>query len=132
MAQKWIMFGMGLVVGGLSITACWGLFWSAIGTAGLVRGTCSWRILLNGLTIGTVPLMLILGLFWLLGGLHGVDVAFAVGMIGIPIVIVGFGLQQAPDGRRTGAHMFERVRHLMDEVLGYHRECDGCGERHQH
>jgi len=132
MNQEWVAFGAGLFVGGLSLSACWGLFWLAIGTAGLVRGTCGWRVVLNSLTVGAVPLMLIAGLFWWNGGVSGVSSAFGVGMMGMPIVLLGFGLRQAPDGRRAVAHMLDGVRHLMDELLGRHHECGGCGEEQSH
>ena len=132
MNQEWIAFGVGLLVGGLSLSACWGLFWLAIGTAGLIRGTCSWRVVLNSLTVGAVPLMLIVGLFWWRGGVCGVSSAFGMGMMGMPIVLLGFGLRKAPDGRQAWAHMLEGVRHLMDELLGRHHGCGECGEGHQH
>lgn len=132
MNQEWIAFGVGLLVGGLSLSACWGLFWLAIGTVGLVRGTCSWRVVLNSLTVSAVPLVLIAGLFWLHSGGYGVSSAFGMGIMGMPIVLLGFGLRQAPDGRRAGAHMLDGVRHLMDELLNRHHECGGCGEGHQH
>ena len=132
MNQEWIAFGVGLLVGGLSLSACWGLFWLAIGTVGLIRGTCGWRVVLNSLTVGAVPLMLIAGLFWLHGGGYGVSSAFGMGIMGMPIVLLGFGLRQAPDGRRAGTHMLDGVRQLVDELLGRHHECGGCGEGHQH
>jgi hypothetical protein len=28
--------------------------------------------------------------------------------------------------------MLDGVRHLIDELLGRHHECVGCGEDHQH
>ncbi len=132
MSQGLIDFGVGILAGGLSLSACWGLFWLGIGTVGLLRGTCNWRVVLNSLTVGVVPLLLIVGLLWWHGGAYGVGSAFGMGMMGMPIVLVGFGLRQAPDGRRAGAHVLDGVRHLMDELLGRHHECGGCGEEHQH
>ena len=132
MSSEWIAFGMGLIIGGLSLSACWGLFWLTIGTAGLVRGTCGWRVVLNSLTVGAVPLLLIAGLFWLDGGTARVGSVFGLGMTGLPIVLCGLGLRHAPDGRRAGTHMIEGVRQLMDELLGCHQDCGGCGERHSH
>jgi len=131
MSQEGIAFGVGLLVGGLSLSACWSLFWLAIGTAGLIRGSCSWRVVLNSLMVGAVPLTLIAGLTWWPGGVYEVNSAFGMGMMGMPIVLLGFGLRQAPDGRRAGAHMLDRVRHLVAELLGRHHECGGCGEGHQ-
>ena len=131
MSQEWIAFGMGLLVGGLSLSACWGLFWLAIGTAGLTRGTCSWRVVLNSLTVTAVPLTLIAVLTWWPAGGFEVNSAFGMGIMGMPIVLLGFGLRQAPDGRRAGVHMLDGVRHLVDKMLGRHHECCGCPEEHQ-
>ena len=131
MSQDWIAFGMGLLVGGLSLSACWGLFWLTIATAGLIRGSCSWRVVLNSLTVSAVPLTLIAGLTWWSGGGYEVNSAFGMGTMGIPIVLLGFGLRQAPDGRRAGAHMLDGVRHLVDKLIGRHHKCGGCGDEHQ-
>lgn len=131
MSQQWIAFGVGLLVGGLGLSACWGLFWLTIGTAGLIRGTCGWRVVLNSLMVGVVPLTLIAGLSWWPGGEYEVDAAFAMGMMGMPIVLLGVGLRRAPDGRRAVAHMLDGVRHLMDQLLGRHHECGGCDEGRQ-
>ena len=132
MNQQWISFGVGLLVGGLGVSACWGLFWLAIGTAGLVRRTCGWRVVLNSLTASVVPLMLVAGLCWWHSGADGTTSAFGLGMMGMPIVLLGLGLRPAPDGRRAGAHMLDGVHRLIDELLGRHHECSGCGEEHQH
>jgi hypothetical protein len=132
MNQGLIDFGLGILGGGLTLSASWGLFWLAIGTVGLVRGTCSWRVVLNGLTVGVVPILLIAGLVWWHGGAYEVSSAFGMGMMSMPIVLLGFGLRQAPDGRRAGTHMLDGVRHLMDELLGKHHECGGCGHEHDH
>jgi len=132
MSQAAIAFGMGLLVGGLSVSACWGLFWLAISVTGLVRGTCGWRVVLNSLVVGGLPLLLIGGVVW--WGLEGFEIsaAFALGLAGMPVVILGAGLRHAPDGRRAWVHMLEGVRHLKDELLGCHQQCGGCGEGHQH
>lgn len=132
MNQGLMDFGLGIVAGGLGLSACWGLFWLAVATTGLARGTCGWRVAVNSLTVSVVPLLLIAWIFWWRGGAHGVSSAFGMGMMGMPIVLAGFGLRQAPDGRRAGTHMLDGVRHLMDELLGKHHECGGCGHEHDH
>lgn len=130
MNQVLIDFGVGVLAGGLGLSACWGLFWLTIGTAGLVRGTCGWRVVLNSLTVGAVPLLCIAALLGWQGGAYGAGSAFGMGMMGMPIVLLGFGLRRSPDGRRAGMHMLDGVRRLMDELLGKHHECVGC--RHEH
>jgi len=130
MNQGMIDFVLGVLVGGLGLSACWGLFWLAIGIAGLIRRTCGWRVVLNSLTVGAVPILLIATMFWWRGGGYGVSSSFAMGTMGMPIVLLGLGFRQAPDGRRAGTHMLEGVRQLMEELLGRHHECGGCGEEH--
>ena len=132
MNQAWISFGIGLAVGGLSLSACWGFFWLFVGAAGVRRRTCGWRIVLNSLTVGVVPLGLIAPLLWLRAGADGNDVAFGAGLTVMPLVVAGLGLRRAPDGRRAVTHLLEGVRQLMDELLGRHRACAGCGEEHRH
>ncbi|MGQ0667730.1 MAG: hypothetical protein ACT4O4_11925 [Nitrospiraceae bacterium] len=132
MSQAWLAFGIGLAVGGLGLSACWGLFWLVIGTTGLARRTCGWRAVLNSLTVGAVPLLLIAGLLWLLGGTDHIHPGFGAGLPVMPMVLAWVGLRRAPDGRRAVAHMLEGVRQLMDELLGRHQACAGCGEGHRH
>jgi hypothetical protein len=132
MNQGLIEFAAGVLAGGLGLSACWGLFWLIIGTAGLIRGTCGWRVVLNSLTVGLVPLLLIGGILWWSGGIRGVGSAFGLGVLGMPVVLVGLGLRQTPDGQRAGMHMLDGVRHLMDDLLGAHHECGGCGHDHDH
>ena len=132
MHQALIAFVVGLLVGGLGLSACWGLFWLVIGMVGLTRRTCSWLVVLNSLAVGVVPLILIAGLCWWHRSTSGVSPAFGVGLLGIPIVLFGFALRQTPDGQRAGTHMLDGVRHLMDELLGKHHDCGGCGHEHDH
>ena len=132
MNQGVIEFVVGLLVGGLGLSACWGLFWLVIGMVGLARRTCNWLVVLNSLAVGMVPLLLIAGLFWWQGSASGVSSAFGLGLLGMPIVLFGFALRQAPDGQRAGTHMLDGVRHLMDELLGKHQGCGGCDHEHDH
>ena len=67
MAQPWVDFGTGLLAGGLSVSAGWGLFWLVIGTVGFMRGTCSHRVLFNSLAGSTIPLLMLAALAWLWG-----------------------------------------------------------------
>lgn len=130
MTQPWIEFGTGLLAGGLGLSACWGLFWLLIGSVGWIRGTCSWRVLLNGLVASGIPLLLVAVLAWFRDSIDAPGLAFVGGLSIMPLVVVTFGLRRAPDGRLTGAHMLGGVRHLMDKLLGRHETCGGCGNGH--
>jgi hypothetical protein len=123
-------FGIGILAGGLGLSICWGLFWLVISTIGLVRRACSWRAVLNSVVVGGVPLLLIWGLVWARGSQHGSDAAFTVGLSIMPLILIGLGLRQAPDGQRAGAHMILGVRHLIDELLGGHHACGRCAHEH--
>ena len=41
MTHRLAEFGVGLLLGGLGVSACWGLFWLSIGMVGVSRGSCS-------------------------------------------------------------------------------------------
>lgn len=123
-------FIVGLLVGGLWLSAIWGWFWLAISVEGVRRGTCHWRIVLNSLTVGVVPLLLMTGLMWGAGGTLAMSMSFGLGLLSMPAVVVGFGLRQAPDGQRAGTHLLSGVRHLRDELLGKHEGCGGCAHAH--
>src|SRR6266545_379105 len=58
MNAGWIEFGLGFLVGGLGLSACWGLFWLIVGMIGISRGTCHGRVIVNSLTVGVVPLLI--------------------------------------------------------------------------
>jgi hypothetical protein len=131
MNHAWITFGIGLAVGGLGVSACWGLFWLVIGTAGLHRRTCGWRVVLNSLTVGVVPLLLMGGLLWLRDGVDGDDSTFGAGLLVTPMVLAALGFRKAPDGRRAMTHVIEGVRGLKDELLGRHQTCAECREEHR-
>ncbi len=122
----------GLLVGGLAMSACWGLFWLAIGTVGLARGTCSWRVVLNSSAVLMAPLFFSAMLLWFRGPSHAAHGAFLIGLGIMPLIVIGLGWRQAPDGQRAGAHMLGGVRHLMDELTGKHRGCGGCSHEHEH
>src|SRR5512144_858032 len=117
MEQGLVDFLVGLLLGGLGLSAGWGLFWLSIGLVGLARGTCSWRIVQNSLTVGVLPLFLMAGLIWWHGEIHGSNPVLLTGLLGMPAVLLLFGLRHAPDGQRAGAHMLDGVRHLREELL---------------
>ncbi|HEX9153926.1 MAG TPA: hypothetical protein VF819_00100, partial [Nitrospira sp.] len=76
-------FGIGAVVGGLTMSAGWGLFWLVIGTVGLARRTCSWRVVVNGLTVLLIPLLLGCLLIWV-RGVFPYGPAFGAGLFVVP------------------------------------------------
>ena len=121
-----------MAVGGLGLSACWGFFWCLIGAAGMRRRTCGWPVVLNSLTVCFAPLLLIAGLLWLREGAAGDSATFGAGLLAMPLVLASFGLRRAPDGKRAVTHLLEGVHQLMDERLGRHRACTGCGEEHPH
>ncbi len=131
--QDWLVdLAFGVLCGGLAVSACWGLFWLAVGTVGFSRGTSTMRVLLNSVTVTIMPLLFMLLLMWLRGPSRQQGLAFGTGLAVVPLVLVGLGLRRAPDGRRAGAHMLGGIRHLMDELLGKHHGCGGCDHEHDH
>jgi hypothetical protein len=132
MQDAFFDFGLGAVVGGLTMSACWGLFWLAIGTIGLTRGTCGWRVMLNSITVLAVPLLLGCAILWARGASPPYGSAFGSGLLILPLVLTGFAFRQAPDGQRAGVHMLDGVRTLIDELLGKHKACGGCSHEHDH
>lgn len=132
MQDGFLDFGFGAVVGGLTMSACWGLFWLAIGTIGLTRGTCGWRVVLNSVTVLAVPLLLGCAILWARGASAPYSSAFGSGLLVLPLVLTGFAFRQAPDGQRAGVHLLDGVRNLIDELLGKHKGCGGCSHEHDH
>jgi hypothetical protein len=65
-------------------------------------------------------------------GADGSDLAFGAGLLVMPLMLAGLSLRKAPDGRLAVSHMLEGVHQLMDELLGRHQACAGCGEEHRH
>lgn len=130
MQNELLDFGAGVLCGGLMMSASWGLFWLAVGTVGVTRGTCSWRVLLNSVAVAAIPLLLGFLLIWLRGSALAFGLAYGLGLSVMPLVLIGFGLRQAPDGQRAGTRMLDGVRHLVDELLGKHHGCGGCGQEH--
>jgi hypothetical protein len=131
MQKTLIEFGMGAFIGGLSISACWGLWWLIVGMVGFSRGTCSWRVLLNSFVVGMVSFLLASALLWLKGTVSVSSASFVAGLSAVPFVLLGLCLRLAPDGRRAGAHMVDGVRQMMDDLLGRHHECSGCDHDHE-
>ena len=122
----------GVVTGGLILSAAWGLFWLAISSVGLSRGTCGWPVVLKSCVGGFVPLCLALVVVWWMGGVERATAIFAVGLAGMPMVLLGLWMRRMPDGQRAGTHLSAGVQHLMGQLLGKHQGCGGCDEGHDH
>ncbi len=122
----------GFLTGGLTLSAAWGLFWLVISLVGVSRHTCEWRVVFMSVVGGCVPLALAIALVWWMGHLEHMTTAFAVGLIGMPTVLVALWLRRMPDGQRAGAHLAAGVRHLMGNLLGAHKGCGDCHDGHDH
>jgi hypothetical protein len=123
-------FGMGVILGGLVMSACWGWLWLVIGTIGFARGVCHPRVLVNSAVVGVSPILLGGVLWWMRGEGFSPNVVVAAGLLVMPLMVIGLGLRKASDGRRAGLHMAEGIRHLKDELLGAHHDCEACGHDH--
>ena len=132
MTEGLIDVAVGLLLGGLGVSACWGLFWLAITLTGLSRRTCSGAVVQKSFLAGVLPLVLMAGLIWWYQRRHGFTAAFGAGLLALPVVLLGFALRETPDGQRAGMHMVEGVRHLMDQLLGKHQGCGGCDHEEHH
>ena len=130
MPDELIDFGLGLLTGGLLMSAGWGLFWLGVGAVGWSRGSTDRRALLNAAVVATAPLLLVTAVWYLRRGLPVSSLPWGLGLTVIPMLLFGLSMRQAPDGQRAGVHMLGGVRHLMDEMLGRHRSCGGCDHDH--
>jgi hypothetical protein len=125
-----IDFGMGVITGGLALSACWGWLWLVIGTIGVARGACRLRVVTNSLVVGITPLLLGWGIWWMRPEAFSPSVAFVAGMFTIPLLLTSLALRKASDGRPVGLHLVEGIRRLKDELLATHHECGECGHDH--
>jgi hypothetical protein len=125
-----IDFGIGVIFGGLALSASWGWLWLVISAIGLARGVCGFRVVMNSLVVGMTPLLLGWGVWWLRAGDDTPTAAFVGGLLVMPLLLTGLGLRRASDGRRVGRHMVEGILHLRDQLLGMHHDCGGCGHDH--
>jgi hypothetical protein len=130
MPQTIMDVATGVIIGGLALSACWGWLWLIIGTIGVARGACGLRVVMHSLVGGISPLLLAWGLWWMRAETFSPNTAFIVGLGLMPLVLIGFGLRKASDGRPAGLHMVEGMRYLTDQLLGAHEACTGCGHDH--
>lgn len=123
---------LGFVSGGLVVSTAWGLFWLGVSLTGRAKGTCGWPVVLKSMVAGVAPLSLGVAVLWWLGGAANLALPFGIGLLGVPILLLGLWLRRMPDGRRAGTHMVAGVRQLMGEILGTHQGCGGCDHEHKH
>ena len=132
MIETAISFVLGLVLGGFGVSACWGLFWSVFALVGALRGTSKWQVVRASLTAGLVPLMMEEAVVWMMDSARVATWPFVLGVVGVPVILLGMGLRKLPDGTRVGERLVGGAQTMMDTMLGRHHECGGCGEEHHH
>ena len=122
-------FTVGALLGGLLLSAAWGLLWLVVGTIGLWRRTCSWRVVANSLVIAVVPLVLAWALLSVPDEVSP-NTVFVVGLLVMPFIFAGLALRPVSGGHRAGASMLRGIGLLIDDLLGRHQACGGCDHDH--
>ena len=124
---------LGLVIGGLGLSTCWGVFWCGVAFAGFARRTCRWSVVQASLTAAFVPGVLLGIVLWVVDRGRLGSPGFAVGVVALPVVGVILGMRTLPDGTRVAGRLVGGAQTMMDRILGGHHGCGGCGdERHHH
>ena len=122
-------FVVGALLGGLLLSAAWGLLWLVVGAIGLWRRTCNWRVVANSLVIAVVPLLLAWALLSVPDEVTP-DTVFVVGLLVMPFILAGLALRPVSGGHRAGASMLRGIGLLIDDLLGRHQACGGCDHDH--
>ena len=122
-------FTVGALLGGLLLSAAWGLLWLVVGAIGLWRRTCSWRVVANSLVIAVVPLVLAWALLSIPDEVSP-NTVFVVGLLVMPSILAGLALRPVSGGHRAGASMLRGIGLLIDDLLGRHQACGGCDHDH--
>ena len=130
MVEAGLSLGAGLLIGGFSVMLLWGLVWLVVGTVGMARRTCPSVILLSSLSSSAIAGLSIAGLFWAMDPTRLTTPAFQVGIMGIPLALMGAGFGRLKDGRRIGTAFLEGSRAMLHQFLGLHQNgCGGCQEK---
>ncbi len=135
MIETGLSFLLGLVLGGFSVSACWGVFWLVLALVGVARGTSGWKVVRASLAAGTVPLVLALVLLWSTDPARLATWPFLIGAAAVPVLLLGLALRKLPDGTRVGGRLVGGAQAMMDTILGKHQgcgDCGGCGDEHHH
>jgi hypothetical protein len=122
-------FAIGALLGGLLLSAAWGLLWLVVGAIGLWRRTCSWRVVANSLVIAVVPLLLAWALLSVPDEVTP-NMVFVAGLLVMPFILAGLALRPVSGGHRAGASMLRGIGLLIDDLLGRHQACGGCDHDH--
>jgi hypothetical protein len=122
-------FAVGALLGGLLLSAAWGLLWLVVGAIGLWRRTCSWRVVANSLVIAVVPLLLAWALLSVPDEVTP-NMVFVAGLLVMPFILAGLALRPVSGGHRAGASMLRGIGLLIDDLLGRHQACGGCDHDH--
>jgi hypothetical protein len=123
---------LGVVIGGLGLSTCWGLFWCVMAFAGFVRSTCGWSVVRTSLTAALVPGVLLGVVLWAVDRGRLSSLGFVVGVIILPVVGVILGMRTLPDGTRVAGRLVGGTQTMMDRILGRHHGCGSCGDEHHH
>ena len=124
-----VNFAVGALLGGLLLSAAWGLLWLVVGAIGLWRRTCSWRVVANSLVIAVVPLLLAWALLSVPDEVTP-NMLFVAGLLVMPFILAGLALRPISGGHRAGASMLRGIGLLIDDLLGRHQACGGCDHDH--
>jgi len=122
-------FAVGALLGGLLLSAAWGLLWLVVGAIGLWRRTCRWRVVANSLVIAVVPLLLAWALLSVPDEVTP-NMVFVAGLLVMPFILAGLALRPVSGGHRAGASMLRGIGLLIDDLLGRHQACGGCDHDH--
>jgi len=132
MLETAISILIGIIVGGLSISAAWGVFWLALASLGLARGTSGWKVARASFVAGAIPGVLLLWIGLAMDQARLGTWAFALGIVTVPAALTLLGLRKLPDGTRVAGRLIGGVGMMMGTILGRHHECGGCGDEHHH
>jgi hypothetical protein len=124
MVEMGLSFGAGLLIGGFSLMLLWGLWWLTVGTIGWVRRTCGSVILLSSASSSTIAGLSIAGLLWAMDHARLSSPAFHMGLLSIPLVLMGASGFRLGDGRRIGSAFIEGSR-----AMRHQHGCGGCHEK---
>ena len=124
-----VNFAVGALLGGLLLSAAWGLLWLVVGAIGLWRRTCSWRVVANSVVVAVVPLLLAWALLSVSDEVTP-NMVFVAGLLVMPFILAGLALRPVSGGHRAGASMLRGIGLLIDDLLGRHQACGGCDHDH--
>lgn len=132
MVETGISFAFGVVLGGLAVSACWGLFWLTLASVGLARGTSTWKVVRASAMAAVVPTALFAVACMAVNPARMESWSFLLGVPAVPATLVMLAMRRLPDGTRVGARLIGGAHAMIDTILGRHHECGGCEHEHHH